>query len=190
MMINNIKRNFKYLYFRDFIIWVFVSRCLVLTVWKTLELSFLFLLFQAVNTLDTGKVTETATATRRESRILSNTATRQPRFFGVTTPKKRMVKRWWGEFVGNACFVNRESFGVLGPFWGERGCFRFCGWMCIWWDQGEFGSEHLLMHQLASDLFCMRLVGCRLLVLALLFVVYISRLEAVVVCCRFTASPR
>lgn len=37
MMINNIKRNFKYLYFRDFIIWVFVSRCLVLTVWKTLE---------------------------------------------------------------------------------------------------------------------------------------------------------
>ena len=55
---------------------------------------------------------------------------------------------------------------------------------------GEFGSEHLLMHQLASDLFCMRLVGCRLLVLALLFVVYISRLEAVVVCCRLTASPR
>ena len=79
-----------------------------------------------MNTLDTGKVTETATATRRESRILSNTATRQPRFFGVTTPKNRMVKRWWGEFVGKACFVNRDSQnGYLVHFGGKEVVFGF-----------------------------------------------------------------
>ena len=43
-------------------------------------------------------------------------------FSEVTTPKDRMV----GGMVGGVCWlheVNRESCWVLGPFWGERGCF-------------------------------------------------------------------
>lgn len=55
----------------------------------------------------------------------------QPRFFGVTTPKDRMVGGWWGEFVGCGKWIC-ESFWVQKVhFGGKEVVFRFCGWMML-----------------------------------------------------------